>query len=91
MKAKKVLLIIPELSLGGAQRSISKLSIELSKHHRVWLVVFNANDTAAYEHGGELINLGVQTGPRIFNKLKAFFQRVVRLRKLKQKLAIVSS
>ena len=88
MNPKKVLLIIPEMSLGGAQRSISKLSTEIALHHRVWLVVFNSKDPVAYEHGGELKSLGIESGPGLLQKLIAFRRRVVRLRRLKRSLKI---
>ena len=88
MRPKRILLIIPEMSMGGAQRSLSKLSIELAKQHWVGLVIFNRNDRVAYEHGGELISLNVIPPDSLFGTLKAFFQRVSRLRKLKKELVI---
>lgn len=88
MRGKKILLIIPEMSMGGAQRSISKLSIELAMHHTVWLVIFNKVGGIAYAHSGELINLDVVPGGGIFNKIKSFIQRIDRLRKLKRDLDI---
>ncbi len=88
MNQKKILLIIPEMMMGGAQRSISKLSLEFSKHHIVYLVVFNTVDGVAYSHGGELISLDVMPTGGIFNKIKSFAQRVNRLRKLKKDLDV---
>src|SRR6187549_4201625 len=88
MSKKKILLIIPELTMGGAQRSISKLSIEFARHHTVWLVIFNKVDGLAYAHGGELVSLDVVPSGGIPNKIKSFIQRVRRLRKLKKDLGI---
>lgn len=88
MKPRKILLIIPELMVGGAQRSLSKLSMALSSHHDVWLVIFNRNNPVAYVHGGELLSLDVLPGSTSVHKLKAFTQRVIRLRKLKKELGI---
>lgn len=88
MKPKKILLIIPEMCMGGAQRSISNLSLELAKKHSVWLVIFNKNDGIAYPYGGKLISLDVVPGAGMFQKLQAFAKRVVRLRKLKKELGI---
>ncbi|MEK6782647.1 MAG: glycosyltransferase [Bacteroidota bacterium] len=83
-----MLLIIPELSMGGAQRSISSLSLELAKMHQVWLVIFNKNNDIAYSYGGELLSLDVVAGRNWFHKLNSFVLRVIRLRKLKKKLNI---
>ena len=88
MKKKKILLIIPEMMMGGAQRSLSKLSIEFSNDYTVWLVIFNRNENIAYSYGGELISLDVESGEGLFNKIKFFIHRVNRLRKLKKDLSI---
>ncbi len=88
MKPKRILLIIPEMSMGGAQRSLSKLSLELARHHWVGLVIFNRNHQVAYPFGGELISLNVVPGAGVVNKFKSFIQRTARLRKLKKELNI---
>jgi glycosyltransferase involved in cell wall biosynthesis len=88
MKRRKILLIIPELGLGGAQRSMSKLSLELSKLHDVWLVVFNSHASPQYPIGGNLIDLEVETGSTIGIKVRAFRERVKKLRTIKKDLAI---
>lgn len=88
MSAKNILLIIPELIMGGAQRSISKLSLEFARHHNVWLVVFNKMEVIAYPYGGELVSLDVVPGDGVVNKFAAFWKRVIRLRKIKKDLAI---
>ncbi len=88
MVRKKILLIIPELTMGGAQRSFSNLSIELAKVHQVWLVTFNRENKIAYPLGGELLSLDVVPKANVFHKLKSFVLRVIRLRKLKRTLRI---
>lgn len=88
MKSKKILLIIPEMSIGGAQHSLSKLSVELARHHHVWLLIFNKNDAVAYHHGGELISLDVEPPSGLFNKFKSFLKRIARLKRLKKELRI---
>lgn len=88
MSQKRILLIIPEMRMGGAQRSISKLSLEFSKHHKVWLVIFNKVGGVQYSHGGELISLDVIPTDGILSKMKSFTQRVIRLKKLKKELSI---
>jgi len=88
MGIKRILLIIPEMTMGGAQRSLSKLSLEFARNHRVWLVVFNKNEGVAYSYGGELLSLDVVPGGGLFNKFKSFMQRIMRLRRLKRELGI---
>src|SRR5688572_7078331 len=88
MMSKRVLLIIPELSMGGAQRSLSKLSLELSKQHKVWLLIFNRNHSINYAYGGELISLDVVPRPGFHNKVLALIQRIKKLKEIKSKLAI---
>jgi glycosyltransferase involved in cell wall biosynthesis len=85
---KNLMLIIPELSVGGAQRSLAKLSIELSQHTTVFLVVFNNKHEVAYPVGGEIFSLDVVPGSSAISKLLAFRDRVTRLRALKRKLNI---
>lgn len=76
------------MSMGGAQRSLSKLSLELSGQHQVYLVVFNTNHKIEYSYGGDLLSLDVVPGTGVVNKTIAFLQRIVRLRKIKKKLGV---
>jgi glycosyltransferase involved in cell wall biosynthesis len=88
MQPKKILLVIPELIMGGAQRSLSKLSLMLSKDHRVWIVIFNRKDPVTYAYGGELLSLDVDGGNGILGKANALRARVNRLRKIKKELNV---
>src|SRR5436190_16201964 len=85
---ERVLLIIPEMHTGGAQRSLSKLSIALATRYQVWLVIFNKGNNVAYPFGGELLSLDVEGGKNWFQKIKSFLQRIERLKQLKKKLRI---
>ena len=82
------MLIIPEMSVGGAQRSLANLSIELAHDFNVCLVVFNKAGLAPYNLGGELYSLDVNSGHSGFVKVIAFFKRVINLRRLKKNLNI---
>ncbi len=84
----RILLIIPELSLGGAQRSLSKLSLEFARHNQVWLVVFNKLHTIPYNLGGELLSLDVTPTSTWWSKIVSCASRVRRLKKVKKKLNI---
>jgi glycosyltransferase involved in cell wall biosynthesis len=85
---KKVMLIIPEMCMGGAQRSLANLSLELAQQVRIFFVVFNRDLPIAYPIGGELLSLEVYPGKGWLNKAVAFWQRVKRLRTLKNKLQV---
>ena len=80
MDRKRVLLIIPELSLGGASRSMAKLSILLAGRHDISIVVFNKLTDVSYPIGGELITLDVIPGNSILDKATAFLKRIRRLK-----------
>lgn len=74
----KLLVIIPSLHRGGAERVVSNLTQEWAKHHTVTLVVFDAT-SPAYPHGGKLIDLGLAAHSRITRKLLNASTRVLRL------------
>jgi glycosyltransferase involved in cell wall biosynthesis len=80
---KRVLLIIPNLDFGGAQRTFSNLSLELEKDHSVYVAVFNTHNGVAFAHGGQLIDLDVPGASTIIGKLYLFMKRVRRLRAIK--------
>lgn len=88
---KKILLLIPSLEFGGAQRSFSKLSLLLSKYTDIYIVVFNLESNIAFEYKGKLINLDIQGGDNFFEKLYYFFQRCRKVRRLKKELGINAS
>lgn len=81
---KKLLLLIPNLDFGGAQRSFSKLSIELSKKYEVYLVVFNTYTGIAYPYGGTLIDLDIPGSGNVFGKLANFWKRIRKVKQIKQ-------
>lgn len=84
-KKKTVFLIIPELGMGGAQRSLAKLSIELANYYTIYLIVFNTSYEIPYAYGGNLISLDIPAGKSISEKVKLFYRRIQKLRFLKKK------
>jgi glycosyltransferase involved in cell wall biosynthesis len=80
-----ILLVIPELGFGGAERSISNLSIEFSKKYNVFLCVFNNDLGIAFPFEGEFLELGVRGGENFIQKALFFGKRILRLRKFKKK------
>lgn len=89
-KRKRVLMLIPNLGFGGAERSFAKLSLLLAERYDVFVAVFNKDSytTQQYEHGGTFIDLDVKTGPGVIQKISAFFERVKKVRKIKKEQQI---
>jgi glycosyltransferase involved in cell wall biosynthesis len=83
-KKLNILLLIPELGFGGAQKSISNLSIEFSKEHNVFLCVFNNDLGIAFPFAGKMLELNVRGSKFFFQKALLFFKRISQLRKLKR-------
>lgn len=82
----KILMIIPELSTGGAQRSFSKLAMDLARRHEVHVVIFNTDYPVKYAVPGSIHFLNVHAGTNNFDKFVKFVKRVLRLAKLKKSL-----
>lgn len=88
MGPKRILFIIPEMSVGGAQRSLAKISFEMAKDHLVWVVVFDQDSRTAYDCGGEMISLDVRGGKNWLGKAISMVNRVTKLRAVKRRLNI---
>lgn len=77
-------MIIPNFGFGGAERSFSKVSLELAKNFKVYIVVFNTIADHVYPHGGEIIDLGIAAGNSISDKLNKFYLRIKKVKKIKE-------
>jgi len=84
---KKLLLLIPNLGLGGAQRVFHDHSVEMAGHYAVTEAVFNLEGGNMYPSRNELVSLEVKGGGSLFEKLSNFGRRVTRLKALKRRLA----
>ena len=82
----RLLIIIPNRGMGGAQRAFHDHSVELSKYYQVTEVIFNADLPDMYPSGNEVRNLDVPGGGNPMTKIQNFWQRVSRLRELKSEL-----
>lgn len=85
-KSKRVLMIIPELWTGGAQRSFMQLANDLSKYHHVEIVVFNNASPSSHKTILTIYSLDLAAGKNALDKAIQFFKRVYRLKKIKQKV-----
>jgi glycosyltransferase involved in cell wall biosynthesis len=79
-----ILLLIPNLGFGGAQRCFSKLTEELAKKNKVIVCAFNNDEEIYYPIGGELKFLDVSGGTSLISKVLAFYKRVSTLKKIKR-------
>src|SRR5215211_6900066 len=80
----RILMLIPNLDCGGAQRAFSNLSVELAQKHRVYVATFNAQSGVAFAHGGQLIDLEVPGGRSTLQKIVFFLRRITRVRAVKR-------
>jgi len=83
-QTQNILLIIPSLDFGGAQRSISKVSKAFSKKYNVYVCTFNLSLGVAFPHGGKLLDLNVPEGRNLFSKIINFIIRCIRLSHFKR-------
>jgi len=86
MMKPKILMVIPYLGFGGAQKVFCNLSKELSRNYKIIECGFNEKDGYAYPSGNELIYLNVHGSTSYSGKLLNFIMRCIRLRRIKRKL-----
>ena len=80
----KILVIIPTLWAGGAERVVSVLTKEWSKSHQVTLALFDASGRV-YDCREQIVDLRVPPSDRPLRKICNFAVRVMRLRALIKK------
>ncbi len=84
----KVLLLIPNLGTGGAQKVFRQQLSFLSEHFAVYGCVFNFDGSFPEDRNENLHSLGVPGGTNTILKAWYFLLRIIRLRALKKKLGI---
>jgi glycosyltransferase involved in cell wall biosynthesis len=80
----KVLLLIPNLGRGGAQKVFHHQLKFLSDGFEVIGCVFNWSGAFPEDHNKQIISLNVPEGRTYFSKLWYFILRVIRLRRIKR-------
>ncbi len=88
---KNILLIIPNVDFGGAQRSIFYLASSLSKKHKVHVCAFNTSTGKAMLKTDQLIDLKIPAGRSWLGKLYRFYQRWEAIKRIKTQLNIDTS
>ncbi|MBU6122869.1 glycosyltransferase [Hymenobacter siberiensis] len=82
----RLLIVIPNRGMGGAQRAFHDHSVELGKYYQVTEVIFNEDEADMYPSGNPVRSLGVPGGGSPIAKIQNFWLRVKRLRELKVEL-----
>ncbi|UYZ61358.1 glycosyltransferase [Hymenobacter weizhouensis] len=86
LQSTNLLLLIPNLGFGGAQRVFHDHSVELAKHYAVTEAVFNTEGGNMYPSGNKMVSLEVGGGGSATEKIRNFGRRIGRLRALKRRL-----
>jgi glycosyltransferase involved in cell wall biosynthesis len=83
---KKLVLMVPQLRRGGAERVVSRLSFILNEFYDVTIVVFD-NSNITYDYGCELVTLNAKPDPNshIIKKLFNIIKRIYLYNKFKRK------
>lgn len=79
-KRKKIALVIPHLSRGGAERVISLLHRYFSQNHKPYLIIYHG--PVEYEIDGEIINMNLDNNGSMATGIVNIFQRTLLLRKI---------
>ena len=85
MNKKKILLLIPNFGVGGAQRVFSEHSTMLSKHYEIIECAFNRESHHVYSSCGKSVSLEVPPGNSVATKAIFFVKRCWRLYQIKQR------
>jgi glycosyltransferase involved in cell wall biosynthesis len=88
MRKTRLLILIPNLGTGGAQKVYRQQLTLLSNTFDVYGCVFNRDGFLPQDHMANIYSLDVAGGSDIISKIVFFFKRVIRLKRLKQQLSI---
>lgn len=83
---KKILVIIPSLDTGGAQRAVSNFVTNLPPEYEADILL-NDNKSIVYPYKGTILDLGLKPKSDrsgLWYQFRVFFRRIVFLRKLKR-------
>jgi glycosyltransferase involved in cell wall biosynthesis len=81
---KNILLLIPQLTYGGAERVFHDHGQELARHHHVIECVFDSRTEVAFPTTNTLVALDVPAGTGVVGKLRSFVGRIRRVKQLKR-------
>ena len=78
MQSMKILVVVPSLRGGGAERVVSLLTTEWAKHHEVLIVLFDSS-SLDYPYGGRIIDLQLPASDTVIKKVFNAGARLTRL------------
>ncbi|MCB2379729.1 glycosyltransferase [Hymenobacter sp. BT635] len=81
---KNILLLIPQLTYGGAERVFHDHGQQLAQHHHVVECVFDSATEVAFPTSNTLVALDVPAGAGVVGKLRSFIGRIQRVKELKR-------
>jgi len=87
-KQPRILLVIPNLGRGGAQKVFLDQLDFYSLHFETIGCVFNWNDSFPSDQRSNIVSLDVPAGNNFFQKIFFFLKRIRRLRQIKKKYRI---
>ncbi len=88
-KKRNLVLLIPQMKRGGAERVVSRLSFLLSKEYNIKIVVFD-DSVITYEVGCDLysLNIAPRSDNKVIAKILNAIRRIVSYRKFKKNNSI---
>ena len=85
---KNILLLIPNLDFGGAQRVFHNMSEGLKDDYTIFECVFNKYDGVSYPTSNTLIDLNIPGSSSYILKIYYFILRCIKLRRIKREYKI---
>ena len=82
---KKVSFLIGNLSIGGAERVVSNLSLHMSEKINKEIILFGNKCRVDYPYSGKLIYLDKIEHKNVLYKLYAFFYRIKKIKSIYKK------
>ncbi|MFY0608251.1 MAG: glycosyltransferase [Cyclobacteriaceae bacterium] len=82
---KKILLLVPDVNVGGVGRVISNISKLLSEKYNFTVCIFDLSNSF-YEIDGSVIDLGIKNGNNPVSYFVAQLRRLYKVHQLKRKL-----
>lgn len=90
MDKLKIMMLIPELTMGGAQNSFARLAWSLSKEFTVIPIVFDEGLNSFYKLPQDVLSLGTKPAKNKIQKLLNLLKRIRSLSKLKNEISPIA-
>ena len=89
MKSKKVIIIIPYLSGGGAERAAINLAENIKEDYDLSFVLFDAKKNSYdFDKNLNVINLDIKASNNLFGKIINTLKKYYKVKKIKNKLNV---